>query len=295
MIVVTGATGTVGSEVVRQLIAAGQRPRALVRDPGAARERLGDQVDLVEGDLDRPETLERAMDGAERVFLLTVPGERQLQRERAVIEAARRAGVGQMVRLSRAGADERSPLRIARLHGQAERQLWRSGLAATIVRPSMFMQNLSFMVRDGVISSAIGDGQVAMIDVRDVAAVAVAALTGAGHAGRTYVATGPQAVGLDDVAGLLSRQFGREIAYVRLSPDDVRTAFLGIGVDPWLADDAATLDSLLAAGHDEPVTDDVLEVTGRPPRTLAGFVEDLAVALQPRPARLSNRHGQIGT
>jgi uncharacterized protein YbjT (DUF2867 family) len=286
MVLVIGATGTVGTEVTRQLIAAGQRPRALVRDPRAARERLGGAAELIVGDLDRPETLDRALDGAGRVFLLTVPGEQQLQRERAVIDAARRAGAQRIVRLSRAGADERSPLRIARLHWQADQQLRRSGLACTILRPPMFMQNLRFMLRDGTISSAIGDGRVAMVDVRDVAAVAVAALTGDGRAGRTYVVTGPRAVGLADAASLLSRQLGREIRYLRLSPDDVRAAFLGMGVDPWLADDAATLDSLLAAGHDEPVTDHVLEVTGRPPWTLEAFVRDLAAALAPQPAQV---------
>ena len=278
MILVTGATGTVGSEVVRQLIAADQRPRALVRSVEAARQRLGEQVDLAVGDLDQPGTLGRALDGAGRVFLITVPGPRQLGQERAVIEAAGRAGVVQVVRLSRVGAGGRSPLRVARFHGQAERQLQNSGLAATILRPPMFMQNLLFMVHSGAISSAIGDGKVAMVDARDVASVAVTALTTGGHAGKTYVVTGPQAVGLADAVELLSRQLGRQIRYERLAPGDVRDRFLGMGVDPWLADDAATLDGLLAVGHDEPVSDDIRKVTGRPPRTLEAFVRDFAVA-----------------
>jgi uncharacterized protein YbjT (DUF2867 family) len=278
VVLVTGATGTVGSEVVRQLAAAGQQPRALVRNLEAARQRLGDQADLAAGDLDQPETLYRALDGAGRVFLLTIPGERQLAQERAVIEAARRAGVHQVVRLSRAGADERSPLHVARFHGQAERQLQSSGLAATILRPPMFMQNLLFMVRGGAIASAIGDGKVAMVDARDVAAAAVAALTTGGHAGKTYVVTGPRAVSLADAAGLLSRQLGRVIRCERLAPSDVRDGFLAMGADPWLADDAATLDSLLASGHDEPVADDIRNLTGRPPRTLEAFVRDYAVA-----------------
>jgi uncharacterized protein YbjT (DUF2867 family) len=132
MILVTGAAGTVGSEVARQLVAAGQRPRALVRDPEAARPRLGDQVDVAVGDLDRSDTLDRALDGADRVFLLTVPGPRQLGRERAVIEAARHARVRQVVRLSRVGAGGRLPMCLARFHWQAEPQLQRCGLAATI-------------------------------------------------------------------------------------------------------------------------------------------------------------------
>ena len=278
MILVTGATGTVGSEVVSQLAAIGERPRALVRNLEAARQRLGGRVEVVTGDLDRPETLDRALDGVGRLFLLTVPGPRQLGQERAVAEAARRAGVRQVVRLSRVGAGERSPLRIARFHWQAEQQLQRCGLAATILRSPMFMQNLLFMVQGGAISSAIGDGKVAMVDARDVAAAAVATLTSDGHAGKTYVLTGPHAVGLEDAARLLSQQLGTQICCVSLTPGDVRDGFLAMGVDPWLADDAATLDSLLAAGHDEPVADDIRRLTGRPPRTLTAFVQDYAVA-----------------
>ncbi len=285
MILVTGATGTVGSEVARQLIAAGQRLRALVRNPDTARQRLGDQVDVAAGDLDRPETLERAMDGVGRVFLLTVPGPRQLGQEGAVIEAARRAGAQHVVRLSRVGAEERSPLRVARFHWQAEQQLWQCGLAATILRPPMFMQNLLFMVRHSVISSAIGDGKIAMVDARDVAAAAVATLTTDAHTGKIYLVTGPQAVGLKDAARLLTCQLGREIRCVHLVPGDVRDRFVAIGADEWLADDAATLDRLLAAGHDELVTDDIRKLTGRPPRTLAAFVQDFAAAFQPHRAR----------
>lgn len=285
MILVTGATGTVGSEVICQLATAGQQPRALVRNPEAARQRLGGQIDVVTGDLDRPETLDRALDGADRVCLITVSGPRQLGQEQAVIEAARRAGVRQVVRLSRAGAAEHSRLRVARLHWQADQQLRRCGLAATIVRPPMFMQNLLFMVQDGAISSAIGDGKVAMVDARDVAAAAVAALTGDGHAGKTYVVTGPGAVGLEDAARLLSRQLGRQIRCVRLAPGVVRDGFLAMGADRWLAEDAAMLHSLLAAGHDEPVTDAIRQLTGCPPRTLTQFVRDYAVAFQPSRVR----------
>jgi len=277
---IVGATGTVGSEVVAQLAAAGERPRALVRDADAARQRLGGQPELVAGDLDRPQTLGGAVDGAERMFLLTVPGDRQLEQERAVIDAARHAGLRRIVRLSRLGAGERSPLRVARLHWRAEQQLKGSGLAWTILRPPMFMQNLLFMVRDGMIYSAIRDGKIAMVDARDVAAAAVAALTSDGHIGATYNVTGPQAVGLEDAATLLSEELGTQIRFACLTPGDVRDGFLAMGIDSWLADDAATLDELLAAGHDERISDDFRKLTGCPPRTLAAFVRDFAGAFR---------------
>jgi (4-alkanoyl-5-oxo-2,5-dihydrofuran-3-yl)methyl phosphate reductase len=276
MILVTGATGTVGSEVVRQLIAVGERPRALVRDPTTARQRLGDQVELVEGDLDRPETIAAALAGVDGVFLLTTQSSRQPEWERAVIQAAARAGVGQLVKLSVFRADEQSSLQVARQHGQAERVLAQSGLAATILRPVFFMQNLVGMVHDGAIATAAGDGQVAMVDARDIAAVAVATLTGGGHAGKTYTLTGPEALSFDQVASILSRQTGRPLRHVRVPPDKVRVALQGRGMAAWYADDMATLHGMLAAGYEQVVTDDIHTVTGRPPRTLAQFAGDHA-------------------
>jgi uncharacterized protein YbjT (DUF2867 family) len=276
MILVIGATGTVGSEVVRQLVAVGERPRALVRDPTTARQRLGDQVELVEGDLDRPETIAAALAGVDGVFLLTTQSSRQPEWERAVIQAAARAGVGQLVKLSVFRADEQSSLQVARQHGQAERVLAQSGLAATILRPVFFMQNLVGMVHDGAIATAAGDGQVAMVDARDIAAVAVATLTGGGHAGKTYTLTGPEALSFDQVASIVSRQTGRPLRHVRVPPDKVRVALQGRGMAAWYADDMARLHGMLAAGYEQVVTDDIHTVTGHPPRTLAQFAGDHA-------------------
>ena len=284
MILVIGATGTVGSEVVRQLVATGERPRALVRDPATARQRLGDQVEQVVGDLDRPETIAAALAGVDRVFLLTTQSSRQPEWERAVIGAAARAGVGQLVKLSVFRANEQSPLQVARQHGQAERVLAQSGLAATILRPVFFMQNLLAMVHDGAIATAAGDGRVAMVDARDIAAVAVATLTGGGHAGKTYTLTGPQALSFYQVASVLSRQTGRPLRHVRVPPDKVRVALQGRGVAAWYADDMAKLHSMLAVGYEEVVTDDIHRVTGRPPRTLAQFAGDHAGVLTRPPA-----------
>ena len=284
MILVTGATGTIGSEVVRQLVATGERPRALVRDPATARQRLGDQVEHVVGDLERPETIAAALAGVDRVFLLTTQSSRQPEWERAVIGAAARTGVGQLVKLSVFRANEQSPLQVARQHGQAERVLAQSGLAATILRPVFFMQNLLAMVHDGAIATAAGDGRVAMVDARDIAAVAVATLTGGGHAGKTYTLTGPEALSFYQVASVLSRQTGRPLRHVRVPPDKVRVALQGRGVAAWFADDMAKLHSMLAVGYEEVVTDDIHRVTGRPPRTLAQFAGDHAGVLTRPPA-----------
>lgn len=276
MILVIGATGTIGSKVVGQLRALDERPRALVRDRDKARRLLGEQVEPVVGDLDRPETIEAALAGVDRVFLLTTQSSRQPDWERAVIAAAARAGVAHLVKLSVFRADERSPLRFARQHWQAERALEQSGLAWTMVRPVFLMQNLRVMVRDAAIYTAAGDGRVAMIDARDIAAVAVAALTTPGHEGKIYTLTGPEAVSFDDVANNLSQQSGKQIRHVRVSVDDVRAALESAGVTAWFADDMARLHAMLGAGYEDLVTDDVRVVTGSPAHTLAQFVRDTA-------------------
>jgi uncharacterized protein YbjT (DUF2867 family) len=274
MIVIIGATGTVGRLVVRQL-ASGEQIRALVRDPDTARQRLGDRVEYVVGDLDRPATLTPALAAADRVFLLTRQSDRQPDQEKAVVDAAVRAGVRRLVKLSVFRADERSPLQIARQHALAERAVRESGLRYTIVRPVFFMQNLLGMIREGAICTAAQDGRVAMVDARDVAAVVADALTGYGDEGRTYTVTGPQAVTFDEAAATLTSETGDTTRHVRVAPDQVRAALEHNGIPTWFAGDMARLQSMLAVGYEDVVTDDVRTVTGTAPRTVAEFCRDL--------------------
>ena len=275
MILVTGATGTVGSEVVKQLVAGGERPRTFVRDP-AKGQRLGREVEQMVGDMDRPDTIAAALGNVDRVFLVTTQSTRQPEWERGIIEAATSAGVGRLVKLSVFKADEHSPLQIARQHREAEDALEESGLAATILRPVFFMQNLLGMVRGGRITTAAGKGRVGMIDARDIAAVAVAALTTDGHAGKTYTLTGPEALSFDEVAKTISQRTGTQISHVEVAPDGVRAALQAAGVPAWFASDMATLQGMLADGYEDDTTDDVRSVTGSPPHTLDQFAADCA-------------------
>jgi uncharacterized protein YbjT (DUF2867 family) len=276
MILVTGATGTIGGEVFRRLVAAGERPRAFVRDPQIARAQLGAAVDHIVGDLDRPETVEAALAGVDHVFLLTRQSTRQPQQERTVIDAAVRSGARQLVKLSVFRADHRSPLQIARQHRDTERAVEHSGLTYTLVRPVFLMQNLPSLVHAGAIRTAAGDGRVAMVDARDVAAVVVAALTSRTSTGTTYTLTGPQPLSFDEAAEILSEQTGRRIRHERVTPDDVRTALERSGVAAWFAEDMARLHGMLATGYEDLVTDDVRTATGTSPGTLAEFARDFA-------------------
>ena len=271
-ILVSGATGTIGSEVLRLLTFKGTRPRAFVRDVSGAQLQLGKHVDIVKGDFDQPRTVAAALTGIDALFLLTPQDRRQVEWEQGIIDAAVMSGVRRVVKLSVFRADVSSRLQIARQHREAEAALERSGLDYTILRPVFFMQNLLAMVRGGVLPSASGDGRLAMVDGRDVAAVAARTLTSAGHVGKTYTLTGPEAVSFDDVAAVMSQKTGAAIAHLRVPANAVRSALEGAGVATWFAEDMANLHGMLAAGYEDLTTDTVRAVTGQQPRTLAQFV-----------------------
>ncbi|MFF9081885.1 NAD(P)H-binding protein [Streptomyces rubiginosohelvolus] len=227
MILVTGATGAVGREVAGLLAAAGP-VRILARRP----ERLtvrGDGVEVVEGVYgDRP-ALDRALEGVSSVFLVTnSPTDPDDER---VAGAAAAAGVRHLVKLSmmaveEPGADDF----ITRWQRRNEETIRASGVPWTFVRPRTFMSNtLSWApgIRSaGVVRALYGDAPVACVDPRDVAAVAVAVLTGAGHEGRTYAVSGPEAITAREQTAQLSRVLGRPLRFEELGLDAARTALL---------------------------------------------------------------------
>jgi uncharacterized protein YbjT (DUF2867 family) len=271
MILVTGATGNVGSAAVGLL--AGRHPvRALVRDRSRVPHR---NVEIVTGDFDRPDTLDAAMGGIDTVLLVSpaVPAQ-----EIAVIDSAVRQGVSHIVKVtSKASAD--SPVDRRRGQAQIEAHLETTGLAYTLLRSNAYMQNLlalAPMIRQtgGFVMSA-GDGQVGMIDARDVAAVAAAvAAAPKEHAGQTYWLTGPSLISYADVARELSAALGHEIGYRRISPAEHRTAMIAAGVPEAVAISNAQAFGLIAEGDAAWLSDDVKSITGTPPRPLRSFITD---------------------
>src|SRR5258708_7500112 len=241
MILVTGATGLNGSELVRRLSAKGVPVRALVRSAARA-EGISSlpQVEIVEGDMARPETLSGALRGVDRAMLISSSDPAMLDAQSNFIEAARKAGVKHVVKLSGIIAELDSPFRFARMHGEIERRLEESGMAFTHLRAGEFMpayfRQVSSIVAKGALFLPMEDAKIAMIDVGDIAEVAATVLTSSGHAGKIYPLTGPEALSMAEVAEKLSAATGKWIQYVNVAPDDAKRAQLAAGMPPFIAD-----------------------------------------------------------
>jgi uncharacterized protein YbjT (DUF2867 family) len=280
MILVTGATGNNGTEIVKRLVEAGAPVRAMVRDRGRAGAVALPNVEVVEGDFDRPETLLGALAGVERAFLLTNSSERAEAQQVGFVDAARRSGVSHVVKLSQLGAEAGSPVRFLRYHAAAEAALRASGIAYTLLRPNLYMQGLlnfrSTIASQGAFYAAAGDARVSAVDVRDIAAAAVAALTGPGHEGKTYELTGPRALTHAEMAEHLSEALGRPVAFVDIPPEAMRDALLGVGFPPWQADGLVEDYAHYRRGEAEAVASGVRDATGEAPRSFEEFARDYA-------------------
>lgn len=282
MIVVTGGTGTVGSRLVALLLERGEQVRVFCRDAGKARERFDGRVEVAQGDFGDLDSIKAALADADRVFLLTTstpePGA-QREYEHNVITAAKQADVRHLVKLSALGADEHAPMRFARQHREAEKELAASGLAYTILRPTGFMQRLIDWAAGGSIYTCAEDGKVPLVDARDIAAVAATVLTEDGHDGKIYTLTGPEALSYDEMVAKLSESTGQEIEHVRVPPEALIQGMTSAGLPVWLAEDLAAQFRVFAAGGGAEVSGDVAAVTGRQPRSLDVFArEEFAVA-----------------
>ncbi len=280
MILVTGATGKVGSELVRRLSEARASFRALVRSSGKAQAIRAAGGEAVVGDLSDAAVLETALAGAERLFVLTSSLPDQPSTEARLVDAAKEAGVWQVVKLSTSGADAVEPPLFLKLHRDSERHIEASGLSWTFLRPNFFMQNyLDFadaIRAHGVLASHAGAGRHADVDARDVGEVAARVLTETGHEGRAYELTGREAVSLEDVARRIAKIAGRAVRFADLSPEEGRHALVSAGESEWSAD--AWIELLAwfrrGPGNGTAVSHDVEKVLGRAPRSLDSFLRE---------------------
>jgi uncharacterized protein YbjT (DUF2867 family) len=279
-VLVTGATGNLGSQVVRELQGRDASVRAFVRDPDRAAEKLGDGVELAAGDFSDAASLRRALEGVEQVFLTSADGPQKVEHETAVIDAATTAGVSLIVKLSTLGAQVGLPLPPFDWHGRIEQHLRRSAVSAVILRSSFYMSNLiasaEAIRHTGKLFAPADGARIAMIDPRDVAVVAAVVLTTDGHEGQTYELTGPEAITYDEIAEELFAATGRPIEFVDVPDEAARQAFIEAGMPDWLVEHLIGAFRMFREGALEQTTDIVRALTGREPRSFAEFARDHA-------------------
>lgn len=281
MILVLGAGGTVGSEVVRQLKDAGASFRAGYSSEAKAAEARKSGIDAVVAGFEDASSLRAAMNGIDKVFLVAGGAPNQTELEINVVNAAKAAGVKRFVKLSVWGA-EGEAFSFAHVHRPVERAIEASGMAWTHVRPNGFFQNtINYMPTiksEGKLYQPAGDTKISHIDVRDIAAVIVKVLTESGHEGKAYTLSGPEALTYGDIAAKLSAATGKDVTYVDVPAEGFRQAMIGAGMPPAYADAYLDLLRYYREGHASKVTDDVRRVTGRAPRSFDQFASENAAA-----------------
>ena len=281
MILVTGATGTIGREVVAQLLTAGQKVRAMTRDPSKVK--IDGGVQVVKGDFDDPDSLASAVNGVERVFSLTF-GPQTGVREGNLARAAKASGVRHIVKLSALGGDDETRNNIRKWHDEGEQAIRDTGIAWTVLRPTAFMSNAlhwrGSIRAQGKVFSNYGDGKLPSVHPRDIAAVAVRALTSDSHEGKAYPVTGPEALSMSEQVKILENAIDRSLEYVPITDEAARKGMENAGMPSFLIDALVPFAAFIRSGKAAYVYHTVEEVTGRPPLRFNDWTKENAAAFR---------------
>ncbi len=284
MIVMTGANGQLGRLIAAELLAkVGPQGFAVTtRDPAKAADLAAKGVKVVRGDFDDAAGLADAFRGADTLLLISgeTPVETRIRQHRAAIDAAKAAGVGRVVYTSFAGAGGNDPLDFATIHGDTEGYLKASGLDWTILRNGQYAENLAGAIggakAQGVLAlpaGPAGQARVAYITRADIAAATAGALTGSGHAGRTYDLTGPVGLGYDEIAARLAAKLGRPVSYVDADPGAYGKVLAGFGLPDFLVQALIRIHAAAAAGTMNAVSRDAATLAGRPIEGIDAWIE----------------------
>jgi len=281
MILITGATGNIGLELTKRLFDRSLSVRVFVRDRSRARAIAFPGIELVEGDFARPDTFARALDGVDHLFLLIPSSANVEQQQRNFVDAAKRAHVKHIVKLSPLGANAVAPGRFPRYHAGVEHHILKSRIPYTFLRSNLFMQALlnfrSTIASQGTFYAPAGDTRVSVIDVRDIASVAVAALTSSSeHENQTYELTGPEALTHAEMATELSETFGRPVKYVDVPPETMLQMLLDSHMPAWQAAGVIEDYDHYRRGEAAAITSVVRDVTQHQPTRFSQFAADYA-------------------
>jgi uncharacterized protein YbjT (DUF2867 family) len=244
-------------------------------------------VEVRAGDMGRPETLGPALDGVERAMLISSSDMYMADVQTAFIDAAAKADVGHIAKLSGIMPALDSPFRFARMHAEIERHLEASGIAYTHLRAGEFMQayfrQVPVITARHAIAVPLGDQRIASIDALDIAEVAARVLATAGHEGHAYPITGPEALTMTEVAAILSEVTGTTIRYIDATPEQAREAWLAAGVPPYNADALTELYAERRQGKESHVSPGTASLLGRPPTSFAQFARRHAAVFRGEP------------
>jgi uncharacterized protein YbjT (DUF2867 family) len=277
-ILVTGATGNIGSGLIPALIGASVEVRALVHNESKAQALRDQGVEVIIGDFDKPDTLDAAFSGVDKVFLLTSVNPDAVNQAHNAITAAKRAGNPHVVRMSALVPEPADRTMLGRMHKAKDDELKASGLPYTLLQPTFFMQNTmaaaQTVVTDGMIYMPMKEGKLGMIDARDIVESAAKVLTADGHQGKTYELTGPASISFHDVAAALSNALGKEVKYVDVPLEAGKEAMIGMGFSKWIADAYGELWANFSEGGMDRTTINVELLTGHPARSYKQFAHD---------------------
>lgn len=283
-ILITGATGNVGVNVVNELRRREQQLIAFVRDPKKAKLKFGDGVQTATGDFSDRKSIRNALKGVSRLFLCCSNSPMQVEFENNVIDEAADSGIEFTVKLSASGAETGSELAFWDWQGKIEKHLNDSGLSGAILKPSNYMTNIfaaaETIKKTGMIFAPLGDAKISMIEPRDVADAAATVLTENVPQGKSYIITGPQALTYTEVAETLSEITGRKIEYVNVPDETAKDGMIKSGMPEWLAEQLIILSKKLREGIASETTETFKEITGREPRSFAEFARDYAGSFQ---------------
>lgn len=284
---VTGATGTVGSFLIRELSKRGEQVRAAVHTESKAVRVAEANVELFEMDFADKASVDAALKGIEKVYLLTPFSPGQVEMASFFIDRAREAGVRYIVRQSAAGADTEA-ITLLRGHRMAEVRLEESGIAYTHLRPNTFMQNFVNFFGEAIRSTGriylpLKASRVSYIDARDIASVAATLLYGnikEEHLNRAYALTGPAPLSGVDVAESISRASGKRVEYVDISPAEAKIGMKAASMPDWAIDSMIELYEFQRDGRAERVSSSVEDISGRSPLSIDDFSRDNAGAFR---------------
>jgi uncharacterized protein YbjT (DUF2867 family) len=285
-ILVTGSTGNVGSQVVKQMSSFKGKVRAAVQSKNRAQEIKNTGAELVEMNFNNTETVNAAFKGVQKLFLLTPFVPNMVEISENLVEQARKANVDHIVKQSAFGSNMNQVTTRNRLHQEVEEIIELSGINYTFLRPMPFMQNyLGFadsIRTQGTFSIPVGDSKTSFVDTRDIAAVAVQALTKSNeHRNKVYNITGPEAISNYEIAEILSSIAKKRITYVDVSDNDARRRMKDSGMQEWAVESLMELFGFQKDGNASIVSLDVERITDRKPISFVQFATDYADLFRP--------------